>query len=112
MLVKGHGQGHKVIDLDSIWKSLIIWVYMPNRKSLSHTVQKLWPRMKCFATESQTDWITDGQDKNYMPRIPFPGIKSSISILYPFITLRMNTHVYLVFMPHSCKVVAQFATKI
>ena len=48
MKVKGYDQGHKVIDLGVIWKDFISWVYMPNTsmKSLSLTVQKLWPRVK------------------------------------------------------------------
>ena len=46
VLVKGHGQGHKVIELDVIWKGFISWVYMPNMKSLSFQVQKLRPRLK------------------------------------------------------------------
>ena len=29
-----------------IWKGFISWVYMPNMKSLSLTVQTLWPRLK------------------------------------------------------------------
>ena len=31
----------KVIDLDVIWMDIIIWVCMPNMKSLSPMVQKL-----------------------------------------------------------------------
>ena len=31
---KGHGQGHKVIDLGDILKGFISWVWMPNMKSL------------------------------------------------------------------------------
>ena len=31
---KGHGQGHKVIDLGDIWKGFISWVWMPNMKYL------------------------------------------------------------------------------
>ena len=38
----------KVIDLGVIWKGFISWVCMPNMKSLSLTVQKLWPRLKLF----------------------------------------------------------------
>ena len=49
------GQGHKVIDLGVTWKGFISWVCMPHMKSLSLTVWKLWPRLKFFTTESQTD---------------------------------------------------------
>ena len=38
---KVKSQGHKVIDLDVIWKGVISGVCMPNMKSLSLTVQKL-----------------------------------------------------------------------
>ena len=42
-------------DLGVIWKGFISWVCMPYMKSVSLTVQNLWPRLKFFATESQTD---------------------------------------------------------
>ena len=48
---KSQGQGYKVIDPGVIWKDFISWVCMPNMKSLSLTVQKLWPRLKLYATD-------------------------------------------------------------
>ena len=69
------GQGHKVIHLGVIWKGFISWGYMPNMKSLSLTVQKLWPRLKFCATfESQ--WQT-GQ-KLYAPKFHSEGINICI----------------------------------
>ena len=43
LYVKGDYQGHKlkVFDFWVICKGCISWVYMPNQKSLSLTVQKL-----------------------------------------------------------------------
>ena len=62
--------------------SLVEYACMPNMKSLSLslTVQKLWPRLKLFTTESQTDLQsqTDRQNKNQMRRIPFRGHKKVI----------------------------------
>ena len=50
----------KVIDLGIILKNVISWVCMPNMMSLSLTVQKLWPKLIFFATESQrTDRTLD-----------------------------------------------------
>ena len=46
MYVKGHGQGHNVINYGVIWKSFIRWVYMPNMKSQFVTVQKQWGQIK------------------------------------------------------------------
>ena len=37
MQVKGHGQGHKVIELGAVWKGFISWVCMSNIKSPSLT---------------------------------------------------------------------------
>ena len=53
-----------VIDLGVIWKDFISWVCMPNMKSLSLTVQKIWPRLKFFflATDSQTGQKLDAQN--------------------------------------------------
>ena len=50
---------------------------MPNikLKSLSLMVQKLWPRLKSFATESQTD-----RTKTRCPPIPFTGHKNCIHL--------------------------------
>ena len=39
---KGHSQGHMVIDLGVVWKNLFSGVCIPNMKSLSPMVQKLW----------------------------------------------------------------------
>ena len=49
------------LTLVPIERVFISWVWMPNMKSLSLTVQKLWPRLKgfFFATESQTVRVTD-----------------------------------------------------
>ena len=47
------GQGHKVIDLGVNWKGLISWVYIPNMKSLSLTVKKLWPRRNSTSNGSK-----------------------------------------------------------
>jgi hypothetical protein len=47
-------------------------------KSLSLTIQKIWPMLKFLQTETdrQTDRQTDGQAKNYMPPIyRYGGIK-------------------------------------
>ena len=43
---KGNAKGHKVINHDFNWKCCISWVYMPNMKSISVTVQKLSPMLK------------------------------------------------------------------
>ena len=64
-------------------KGFISWVYMPNRKSLSLMVQKLWPRLKFFATELQTD-----RTKTRCPRIPFKGHKN---MKRPSISMRFLT---------------------
>ena len=56
---------------------------MPYMKSLSLMVQKLWPRLKFFATEPQTD-----RTKTRCPRISFRGHKN----LMIFIPAEMHIH--------------------
>ena len=77
---QGHGRGHKVIDLVVIWKGFISRVGMPNMKSLSLTVQKLWPRLKfCHRqTDRLTDRVTDRQTDQKLdpPEFHSGGIKS------------------------------------
>ena len=52
---------------------------MPNMKSPSLTLQKLWRRLK-FTTDKQTDKPTNKQDKNNMPQSFYPGHNEKIGL--------------------------------
>ena len=64
---KGQSQGHKVIDLDVIWKGIISGVCMPNLKSLSLAFQKLEQKVK--VDNRQTDKQTNRNNKKHLPPI-------------------------------------------
>ena len=49
---KRKGQGHKIIYLGAILKSIISGVYMPSIKSLSLKVQKLYRKSKRNRSDS------------------------------------------------------------
>ena len=64
--LQGKSQGHKVIDLGVIWKSVISGVYMPNMKSISYS-------SKVSAKVKVDNRQTNRQDKNNMPQSFDPG---------------------------------------
>ena len=93
----------KVIDLGVIWKDIISGVCMPNMKSLSLAVQKLYRRLKLTTdrqtnkqTNRQTNKQTGRQDKNNMPPIIRSGsIKITIQnifdlLLCPFLRVVLS----------------------
>ena len=61
MQVKGHGKGHKVNYLGAICKGFISLVCLPDMKSLSLMVQKLWPRLKFLPHKDRQKHRQTGQ---------------------------------------------------
>ena len=72
---KGHSQRHKVMDFPGILKGFISWVRMPNIKSVSLTIQKLWLRFLAPETDRQTH-------RQYKNKMPSNSILRGIKIIF------------------------------
>ena len=69
VLYKGHGQGHKVIDLGVIWNGFKLSMHAKYDISISNG-SKVMAKVKGFFA---TEWQTDRQDINSMPANSIPG---------------------------------------
>ena len=87
-LYKGHGQGHKVVDLGVIWKGFISWVCMQIMKSLSFTVQKLWLRLKFFLPQSHSKTESQSETGQKLDALIIPFRGHTKHEKYPYVIAR------------------------